>query len=98
MRLFGKVDSAVDRFERAAWLTLPFDLALTAASSNVYEETWGGSVSVDLDDGTVAEDRDLVFAGYVGGNVDEWVYGGTRTVNRGGRVTETQQVVFGRDV
>jgi len=27
VRLFGKVDGSVDRFDRAAWLTPPFDLA-----------------------------------------------------------------------
>lgn len=30
MRLFGKVDGAINRYDRAAWLTVPFDLALTA--------------------------------------------------------------------
>lgn len=27
MRLFGKVDGVIDRFDRAEWLTMPFDLA-----------------------------------------------------------------------
>lgn len=27
MRLFPKVDGAVDRYERAAWMTVPFDLS-----------------------------------------------------------------------
>lgn len=27
MRLFGKVDGAIDRFDRAEWLTGPFDLS-----------------------------------------------------------------------
>jgi len=31
MRLFGKVDGTIDRFDRAGWLTLPFDLAFAAA-------------------------------------------------------------------
>ena len=26
MRLFGKVDTAINRYDRAAWLTPPFDL------------------------------------------------------------------------
>lgn len=30
MRLFGKVDGAINRFDRAMWLTCPFDLALSA--------------------------------------------------------------------
>ncbi len=29
MRLFGKVNSAVDRFDRAEWITGPFDMALS---------------------------------------------------------------------
>lgn len=28
MRLFGKVNSLIDRFDRAAWLTPPFDFLL----------------------------------------------------------------------
>jgi hypothetical protein len=28
VRLFGRVTGIVDRFDRAEWLTLPFDLAL----------------------------------------------------------------------
>ncbi len=28
MRLFGKVNSLIDRFDRAEWMTLPFDLSL----------------------------------------------------------------------
>jgi hypothetical protein len=31
MRLFGKVDGTVDRFDRAEWLTPPFDLAFSTA-------------------------------------------------------------------
>lgn len=27
MRLFGKVDGAIDRYDRAGWFTQPFDLA-----------------------------------------------------------------------
>lgn len=27
MRLFGKIDGAINRYDRAEWLTLPFDLA-----------------------------------------------------------------------
>ncbi len=27
MRLFGIVDGTVDRFDRAGWLTMPFDIA-----------------------------------------------------------------------
>lgn len=27
MRLFGKVDGAIDRYDRAGWLTMPFDKA-----------------------------------------------------------------------
>ena len=27
MRLFGKVDGSVDRYDRAEWLSMPFDLA-----------------------------------------------------------------------
>jgi len=30
VRLFGKVDGAINRFDRAGWLTLPFDLELSA--------------------------------------------------------------------
>lgn len=32
MRLFGKVDSSIDRFDRAEWLTAPFDLAFQTPS------------------------------------------------------------------
>lgn len=34
MRLFGKVDGTIDRFERASWLTMPFDLELGEASTS----------------------------------------------------------------
>lgn len=27
MRLFGKVDGVIDRYDRAGWLTMPFDLS-----------------------------------------------------------------------
>lgn len=33
MRLFGKTDSTLDRFDRAALLTIPFDIALTTTSA-----------------------------------------------------------------
>lgn len=33
MRLFGKVDNAINRYERASWITCPFDLALTTATT-----------------------------------------------------------------
>lgn len=33
MRLFGKVDGAIDRFDRAGWLTLPFDLAFLVTTT-----------------------------------------------------------------
>jgi hypothetical protein len=29
MRLFGKIDGKIDRFDRAGWLTMPFDLAFS---------------------------------------------------------------------
>ena len=35
MRLFGKVDGAINRFDRAAWLTLGFDLALSEAPATI---------------------------------------------------------------
>jgi hypothetical protein len=30
VRLFGKVNGVIDRFDRAAWMTPPFDLAFLA--------------------------------------------------------------------
>jgi len=30
MRLFGKIDGSINRFDRAQWLTCPFDLAFLA--------------------------------------------------------------------
>jgi len=45
MRLFGKVDGVVDRFDRAGWLSLPFDLAWTTASYNPY------TMTASVDDG-----------------------------------------------
>ena len=35
MRLFGKVDGTVDRYDRAGWLTPIFDLAFGAPSAAV---------------------------------------------------------------
>lgn len=32
MRLFGKIDSGINRFDRATWLTPPFDLSLVRTS------------------------------------------------------------------
>jgi len=32
MRIFGKVDNTIDRFDRAQWLTPPFDLAFVVPS------------------------------------------------------------------
>jgi len=34
MRLFGKVNSAIDRFDRAGWVTPPFDLELSSVVVN----------------------------------------------------------------
>jgi hypothetical protein len=44
VRLFGIVDGSVDRYERAAWLTCPFDLALSTAT-NVHPIMVAGMVS-----------------------------------------------------
>lgn len=35
MRLFGKIDSAFNRFDRAQWLTVPFDLSLVAVFGGI---------------------------------------------------------------
>lgn len=35
MRLFGKVDGSIDRYDRAEWLTGPFDLAFAAGAAPV---------------------------------------------------------------
>jgi hypothetical protein len=32
MRLFGKVDGTIDRFDRAGWLTPPFDMAFSSTA------------------------------------------------------------------
>ena len=32
MRLFGKVNSTIDRFDRATWMTPPFDQAFSTAA------------------------------------------------------------------
>lgn len=39
MRLFGKRDGAVDRLDRAEWLTPPFDLAFSAAAAKFPGDT-----------------------------------------------------------
>lgn len=36
MRLFGKVDGTIDRYDRADWLSMPFDLAFGSAATLVY--------------------------------------------------------------
>jgi hypothetical protein len=36
MRLFGKVDGVVDRYDRAGWLTMPFDRAWAAPVAPVF--------------------------------------------------------------
>ena len=36
MRLFGKVDGSVDRYDRAGWLSCPFDLAFLVATQGPY--------------------------------------------------------------
>lgn len=36
MRLFGKVDGQINRFDRAQYLTGPFDLAFAAPSNPIY--------------------------------------------------------------
>jgi len=40
MRLFGKVDGTIDRFDRAGWLTWPFDMSsvVQATRSLCYTE------------------------------------------------------------
>lgn len=38
MRLFGKVDGHINRFDRAGWLTTPFDLAF-AISNLIFRRT-----------------------------------------------------------
>lgn len=32
MRLFGKVDGVVNRYDRAEWLSIPFDLAFASVA------------------------------------------------------------------
>lgn len=38
MRLFGKVDSAIDRYDRAGWLTPPFDLAFAVPTPSTGDD------------------------------------------------------------
>lgn len=40
MRLFGKIDTAISRFDRAQWMSAPFDLAWSAAPAGVPEQTF----------------------------------------------------------
>jgi hypothetical protein len=68
MRLFGKVNSAIDRFDRAGWLTAPFDRAFvvegpsecfTAAPRGaVFRAESRGTVFDGPPRGTVFETRD----------------------------------------
>lgn len=37
MRLFGIVDGSVDRYDRAQWLTIPFDLAFQQNIPSIFE-------------------------------------------------------------
>ena len=39
MRLFGKVDGSINRFDRADWLTMPFDLSWLATVYEVITDT-----------------------------------------------------------
>jgi len=43
MRLFGKIDSAINRFDRSQWLTAPFDLALAAPVAALPELTFAAA-------------------------------------------------------
>lgn len=40
MRLFGKIDGSVNRFDRAQWLTSPFDLAFVAPAVGTPERVF----------------------------------------------------------
>ncbi len=40
MRLFGKIDGSVNRFDRAQWLTCPFDRALVAPVAGAPERVF----------------------------------------------------------
>ncbi len=42
MRLFGKIDHALNRFDRAQWLTCPFDLAFAAPMAAIPRRTFPG--------------------------------------------------------
>lgn len=48
MRLFGKVDGAIDRFDRAEWLSMPFDLAWEAPVATVDLHAFSGVAQVYL--------------------------------------------------
>ena len=37
MRLFGKVNGTIDRFDRAQWMTPPFDLALASITLGPFQ-------------------------------------------------------------
>lgn len=41
MRLFGKVDGTIDRFDRAGWMTGPFDLAFAHVATGPFRVSAG---------------------------------------------------------
>ena len=62
MRLFGKVNSAIDRFDRAEWMTPPFDLSLAAAAIGTVSERYaivGTQAANFLIDGTQAANFEI---------------------------------------
>ena len=57
MRLFGKINAAIDRFDRAQWMSAPFDLAWGVAPAGVPEQTFAapprGTVFEPIRRGTI---------------------------------------------
>jgi len=41
MRLFGKVDSTIDRYDGAEWLIPPFDLSLASGAADTDQNVFG---------------------------------------------------------
>ena len=48
MRLFGKVNTAIDRYDRAAWLTPPFDVRTFADLLPLAHVVIAGTFGVQL--------------------------------------------------
>jgi len=81
MRLFGKVDSQIDKFDRAAWMTPPFDLIFNLSPAEIYI-VGSGLVGMHGTNYEYAQ-AEIVGSGVMGANGIVYEYGTSEIIGSG---------------